>query len=238
MECMAAPPSRPDDSARPMREILSNLPGQCADRLIRSAKLFTFSARSILFRKGDPAEGCYWVQRGLVKASVLSPSGEERLVTVYGPGDIVGELAMIDGLPRFATVASITDCQVSFVDAATFQACQQTYPELQHCIALTLAHRLREAQEDVAASFLPSSARVARALLKLMKLVGKPIDDDRVGIPYQIKHDALAMAAGVARESASRVVAAWRSRHIVSRTSKYPLVVHKTNLQHEQKAAS
>ena len=233
----AAPPSRPADAARPMRQVLGNLPGQCADRLIARAKPFTLSAPSILFQMGEPADGCYWVQRGLLKASVLSPGGEERLVTVYGPGDIVGELAMVDGLPRFATVAAVTGCQVAFVDAAAFRACQQTYPELNHYLASTLAQRLRDAQEDVAASFLPSPARVARALRKLMDLLGEPLDADRVGIPYQIRHDALAMVAGVARESASRVLAAWRLRQILSRTIKYPLVVHKANLQREQETS-
>lgn len=232
MPWASAPPLRPDDTARPLRQILQNLPKQCADRLIERAKPLAFSARSILFEKGEPADGCYWVQRGLLKASVLSPDGEERLVTVYGPGDIVGELAMIDRLPRFATVAAVTDCRVAFVDAATFQACQQAYPELHYYLASTLARRLRDAQEDVAANFLPSSARVARALLKLMDLLGEPIDADRVGIPYQIRHEALAMVAGVARESASRVLAAWRLRQILSRTSKYPLVVHKANLRY------
>lgn len=229
----AKPTRRVADTGRPLREILSGLPGQCVNRLVGAAKPVTYSARSTLFRKGEPAEGCYWVQRGLLKASVFSPDGEERLVTVYGAGDIVGELAMIDRRPRFATVAAVTDCQVAFVDVATFQACLTSYPELHHCLASTLAQRLRDAQEDVAATFLPSSARVARALLKLIGHLGEPIDADHVGIPYQIRHDALAMVAGVARESASRVVAAWRLRQILGRTAKYPLVVHKTSLQRE-----
>jgi CRP/FNR family transcriptional regulator, cyclic AMP receptor protein len=233
---IAAPrgaPAQPPSEVWPLRQILSDLSGQCVNRLAASAKPFTFSAQSVLFQKGESAAGCYWVQRGLLKASVLSPDGEERLVALYGPGDIVGELAMIDRLPRFATVAAVTDCQVAFVDAATFQACLQTYPELHHSLVSTLAHRLREAQDDVAASFLPSSARVARALLKLMDLLGEPIDADHIGIPYQIRHDALGMVAGVARESASRVLAGWRRRHIISRTSKHPLIVHKADLQRE-----
>ncbi len=224
---------RPPEVGRSLADILSGLPGQCLNRLVAAAKTATFSAQSTLFHEGEPATGCYWVRRGLLKACVLSADGEERLVTLYGPGDIVGELAMIDCMPRFATVSAVTDCQVAFVDAVTFKACLHDYPELHHYLAMTLARRVRDAQEDVAASFLPSTARVARALLKLVAHLGEPIDADHVGIPYPVRHDALAMVAGVARESASRVVASWRLREILSRTSKYPLVVHKANLQRE-----
>src|SRR4051794_35897868 len=108
-----------------------------------------------------------------------SSRGDERILTILGPGSIVGELAIIDGLPRSATVVAIRDCKLSFISREAFASCIRDFPEISGYLISTLASRLREADEELAAaSFLTVKARVARALLELP---AAPRSRDRAG---------------------------------------------------------
>ena len=122
----------------------------------------------MLFLAGDPGDGCYRVEQGLLKVSMIAPSGAERILAIVGPGAIVGELSTIDGLPRSASVAAVRDSELTFVSRAAFQAFAEQHPEVYKHLVTLLAARLRDTDGVVAAgSFLPLKGRVARALLDL-----------------------------------------------------------------------
>src|ERR1700745_2229408 len=83
-------------------------------QLFYAAQLRHLKAGERLFAIGDPGEGCFLLEQGLLKATVASPLGEERIIALLGPGAIVGELSMIDGLPRSASVVAMRDCVLRF----------------------------------------------------------------------------------------------------------------------------
>jgi CRP-like cAMP-binding protein len=58
----------------------------------------------MLFLAGDSGDGCYRVEDGLLKVTMISQTGRERILALLGPGAIVGEMSMIDRLPRSANV--------------------------------------------------------------------------------------------------------------------------------------
>ena len=123
-----------------------------------------------MFERGDAGDGCYWLRRGVLAVCVASATGEQRILAILGPGAIVGELAMIDGLPRSASVQAVRDCELTFVSRAAFTEMLHQHPELYIDIVTTLAARLRQSDEDmVASSFLTVRARVARALLQFAR---------------------------------------------------------------------
>ena len=70
--------------------------------LFAGAKPVRLEADEVLFLAGDPGDGCYRIEEGLLKVTMVSRSGTERILAFLGPGAIVGELSMIDGLPRSA----------------------------------------------------------------------------------------------------------------------------------------
>ena len=78
------------------------------------APLRQLKAGAVLFAAGDTGDGCYRLEQGLLKVKVTSPSGEERIIAILGPGTIVGELAMIDRLPRSASVVALRDSVLRF----------------------------------------------------------------------------------------------------------------------------
>jgi CRP/FNR family transcriptional regulator, cyclic AMP receptor protein len=68
------------------------------------ARVHQLKAGGVLFAAGDAGDGCYLLDKGLLKVMVTSTSGQERIVAILGPGAVVGELAMIDRMPRSASV--------------------------------------------------------------------------------------------------------------------------------------
>ena len=91
-------------------DLLSDLPERLADLLLADAKPVKLAADEMLFMAGDPGDGCYRLDEGLVKVSMLSPKGAERILAILGPGSIVGDMAMVDGRPRSASVSALRDC--------------------------------------------------------------------------------------------------------------------------------
>jgi CRP/FNR family cyclic AMP-dependent transcriptional regulator len=217
--------------------LLSRLPPKFSGKLM-GEKTVSLRRGEMLFERGDPGDGCYWLQRGVLAVCVGSAAGEHRILAILGPGAIVGELAMIDGLPRSASVQAVRDCQLTFVSRSAFRAMLQDHPEIYADLVSTLAARLRQSDEEMlASSFLSVRARVARALLQFASQLGEEIEPGRLLIQHRVTHNDLAAMAGVARESVSRTLSTWQRQKIVQRPSRRGYVVHKSRLEVEAKPA-
>jgi CRP/FNR family transcriptional regulator, cyclic AMP receptor protein len=144
--------------------VLSELPETLLSGLFEDAIARTLPDGEALFRAGDAGDGCYRIQTGLVKIVVASQQGEERIISLLGPDAIVGELSMIDGRPRSASVVGIADCSLSFVSRDKFQKYSEAHPELTSYLVRTLARRLRDADEALAAADFAHDIKPARQI--------------------------------------------------------------------------
>ncbi len=220
--------------AYPGPSLLSGLPGHLSIDLFASARPIQLGADEVLFLAGDPGDGCYRIDEGLLKVTMVSRVGNERILAFLGPGAIVGELSLIDGLPRSATVVAVRDAALSFLSRAAFEAFVQKHPEIYKSLVTLLATRLRETDAAVAAgSFLPLKGRVARTLLELAENFGRDVGSGRIVIHQKIGQSDLAAMAGIARENVSRILNDWKRRKLVSRLSGYYCLENKAQLEHE-----
>jgi CRP/FNR family transcriptional regulator, cyclic AMP receptor protein len=212
--------------------LFSVFPEKLAKLLFAHAQQKTLAADEVLFLAGDPGDGCYRVEQGLLKVSMIAPSGAERILAIVGPGAIVGELSTIDGLPRSASVAAVRDSELTFVSRAAFQAFADGHPAVyKHLVAL-LAARLRDTDGVVAAgSFLPLKGRVARALLDLAEAFGQDVGQGRILIRQKISQSDVAAMAGIARENVSRILNDWIRDKLISRLSGYYCLENKARLE-------
>jgi CRP-like cAMP-binding protein len=224
--------------ASPLRstDLLSDLPEPLSASLLANAKPVKLAADENLFLAGDPGDGCYRLEEGLLKVSMLSPSGAERILAILGPGAIVGDMAMIDGRPRSASVSALRDCKLSFVSRAVFEAVAAKNPEIYKHLLNMLAARLRDTDQVVAAgTFLPVKGRVARALLDLAKAFGNEVDGGRIVIRQKLSQSDVAAMAGIARENVSRILNEWMRLKLVTRLSGYYCIENKAKLEKELK---
>jgi CRP/FNR family transcriptional regulator, cyclic AMP receptor protein len=217
-------------------DLLSDLPGRLTAGLLAGAKPVKLAADEILFLAGDPGDGCYRVEEGLLKVSMVSPSGAERILAILGPGSIVGDMAMIDGRPRSASVTALRDCKLSFVSRAAFEALAAKNPDIYKHLLSLLAARLRDTDQVVAAgSFLPVKGRVARALLDLSKAFGQEVGGGRIVIRQKLSQSDVAAMAGIARENVSRILNEWMRLKLVTRLSGYYCIENSAKLEKELK---
>ena len=214
--------------------LLSGLPPRLSTELFTSAKLVRLAAGDILFRAGSLDDGCYRVEDGLLKVTMVSGSGAERILAFLGRGAIVGELSIIDGLPRSASVVAVRDASVSFLSSAAFEAFAEEHPELNKSLVRLLAQRLRETDTGVAASsFLSLKGRVARTMLELAEHFGQEVGSGRIVIRQKIGQSDLAAMAGIARENVTRILNDWQRRKLMSRPSGYYCLEDRAQLEHE-----
>ena len=191
--------------------LLRGLPQANFAKLMASARPMILQKGGTLFDRGDPGDGCYLLQNGVVKVTVQASTGEERIVAILGPGTMVGELAMLDGLPRSATVVAMSLSQLLFLPQEAFRKTAWEDPAINRFLMLSLVERLRQADVELAAaSFLTVRARVARALLILALHLGeRTTQPDQVLMGPELRQGDLASLAGVTRETVSRTLSAW-----------------------------
>src|SRR5919197_3437178 len=205
-------------SAPRPESLLAALPAELSQSLFAKARPLSLKADQTLFVAGDEGDGCYRVEEGLLKASVAAPAGCERILSILGPGSVVGELSMIDRGPCSASVTALRDSQLSFVGRTAFEAFGESRPELYRHLATLLARRLRDTDDAlVATNFLSVKARVARALFSLAEAFGRDIGQGRILIRQKVSQSDLAAMAGIARENVSRVLNEWGNRSLVKR---------------------
>jgi CRP-like cAMP-binding protein len=216
--------------------LFSVFPEHLATQLFGHAKHLKLAADEVLFLAGDPGDGCYRIEQGLLKVSIIGPSGAERILAILGPGAIVGELATLDGKPRSASVAAVRDSELSFISSSTFDMFAREHPEVYKHLVTLLAARLRDTDEVLAAgSFLPLKGRVARALLDLSEAFGQPVGQGRILIRQKISQSDVAAMAGIARENVSRILNEWIRLKMITRLSGYYCLENRDKLQSEIK---
>ncbi|HEY2529060.1 MAG TPA: Crp/Fnr family transcriptional regulator [Xanthobacteraceae bacterium] len=222
------PPNRSSQS------LLSGLPEHLSASLFASARPVRLAADETLFVAGEAGDGCYRVEDGLLKVTMISRSGNERILAFLGSSAIVGELSIIDGLPRSASVVAVRDSTLNFLTRAAFEEFAQKHPEVYKSLVTVLANRLRETDAAIAAgSFLPLRGRVACTLLELAEDFGEDVGAGRIVIRQKIGQSDLAAMAGIARENVSRILNDWKRRKLVSRLSGYYCLENKDKLKHE-----
>jgi CRP-like cAMP-binding protein len=215
---------------------LTDLPDRLAQGLLAGATPRHLAVDEVLFIAGDPGDGFYRVDDGLLKIAIASATGAERILAILGPGSIVGDLAIIDGEPRSASVTALRDCKLQFISRSAFDAFAAKNPEIYKYLSRVLAARLRDTDEIVAAgSFLSLKGRVARAMLELAEGFGNNVGGTRVVIRQKVSQSDLASMAGIARENVSRIMNDWIREKVITRLSGYYCLEDPAKLKREIK---
>lgn len=176
-----------------------------------------FKRGAIIFREGDPGQLLYLVLSGQVRIYVNGLDGSEMSVILFGrPGDMFGELAVIDGLPRSATAVALDQTTLYIISRENFRQHMRHTPQLALNFMQELTHRVRynTRQMDSLAT-LPVSQRLARKLLELAQDYGR-IKVDSVLIDMTLTQANLASLIGATRESTNKCLRDYRERNLIT----------------------
>jgi CRP/FNR family transcriptional regulator len=194
--------------------LLSGLSEEELKRIAQVAVPRTFPKGSRVFHEGDASDACYIVRDGEVRVTREHSDGRAITLATLGPGEIVGELAMLDGEVRSASVEALSDVELVALAARDMRGLLERNPAITAKLVVALTKRVRETNERVAQqSFQTVPSRVAGVLSQLVADEGEVPGRD--GITIRMTQADLAQLAGTSRESVSRFLAMLERANVV-----------------------
>jgi CRP-like cAMP-binding protein len=166
-----------------------------------------YQAGDVLFREGEQGERMFVIQSGAVRITKLM-AGEPKVLAVLGPGEFLGEMAILNGKPRTATATVVEPTRCLLIDARTLEAMVSRNTEIALRLIKKLARRLDSA--DTLIEILMHTdpkARVMLALSRHAEAFGEPIAD---GVRIRATPADVAKEVGVDEATAQEVMARLR----------------------------
>ena len=155
-----------------------------------------------IIKAGDATDSLYIVIAGRVKVQMSDDEGKEVILSVLGPGDFFGEMGLLDGAPRAASVVTVEQSEFVLVAKEDFKALLKENFELSMVIMRGLVKRLRDADRKIESlALLDVYGRVARVLIEFSENV-----DGRQVIKGKLPRQDIAKMIGASREMVSRVM--------------------------------
>ena len=165
----------------------------------------SFPAGTRVFHEGDSSDACYIVKEGSFRVTREHSDGRAITLATLGPGEIFGELAMLDGDSRSASAEALTDGELLALPANDVRSLLARHPEIALKLVAGLVRRLRAANVRLTKqSFQTVPSRVAGILAQLSREQGNGSGGE---VTIRMNQTDLAQLAGTSRESVSRFLA-------------------------------
>jgi CRP/FNR family cyclic AMP-dependent transcriptional regulator len=153
-------------------------------------------------RAGEDAESLIVLLTGRAKVTNFDEEGREIILAWLGPGEFFGEMGLIDGSPRSASVVAVEPCELLTIGKTEFQRCMQNNFQVAQKLMQILVRRLREADRNIESlALLDVYGRVARLLLDLSEEEG-----GKRLVKQKISKQDMARMIGASREMVSKVM--------------------------------
>lgn len=164
-----------------------------------------FSRKEMILSGGSHADTLLYFIRGAAKVVLISPQGQEMIVTYLGPGEFAGEVSIFcPGLPRSAWVIAHSDCEVGLLPHAEFHDLAEQHPGLLYALGRQLSQRLlKTTQRASDFAFHDVVGRIRGCLQELSQLAARAKCD---GVTIYYTRQELALMAGCTREMAGRAL--------------------------------
>jgi CRP/FNR family cyclic AMP-dependent transcriptional regulator len=212
---------------------------QCASvsTLLRGKLCEQFKARparrvppgGFVYLKGAPARSVFFVRSGLIKTSAVSEAGEELILQVFKPGEVLGELCLCTGERREQAVA-LDASELVEIPLPDLLSRLQRDPQAMSDFVVAVCEHLADTYEKLwSARFDSTLTRLVRVLMKLAAELGEP-SDKGVTIPHYIKQEELAHLVGARREVVSSLLNRLREKGLISYPRKGRMKMDPTRL--------
>lgn len=180
---------------------------------------------AVLFREGENNTSVTVVLEGTIKLTKLSPDGREIILGLQGAGDVLGELAAVDGSPRSATGVFLTPGRTLHLTGPAFNQLLDTEPSIGAATLRTVAHRLRDASDrQLEFGTTDAMSRVCARLVQLMDGL-TPEADGTIRLRSPLSQQELADWAGVSRDAVVRALKVARDLEWLE-TGRQVFVIH------------
>jgi CRP/FNR family transcriptional regulator, cyclic AMP receptor protein len=199
--------------------------------LFSRIRIRTLAAGETIFLMGSPGDTMMAVLSGKVRISVPSLEGRELLLATLFPGDVFGEIALLDGKQRTADATAVTKCSLAVLERREILSFLERHPAAWANIVNVLCNRLRRADEHLAeVAFLQLPARLAKALLRGMSGEEDSVIGQRSN-QIQVSQRELGNLVGAARESVNKCLRGWQDEGIIAIKGSVITIKNRTALE-------
>jgi len=197
-----------------LREIplFSRLDDKALGDLEKAAIKRAYSKNTILISKGDKSDQLFVVLKGKLKVAITDASGKEIIMSFLGAGDYFGEMAMIDGESRSATIRTTQASEVLTISRDDFHRTLLSSPDLMFELLKVLARKVRIATDKLESLAFED---VYGRLVKLLIQLARPHDGVWI-VEESLTHQEIANMIGSSREMVTRILKALTSGSYIS----------------------
>lgn len=212
--------------------LFSTLDDQALSGLASHLRQRALRKNTIVFHKDQAGDSLYLIEAGHVRIFLPTESGEELTVDIARPGDVFGELALLDGRPRSASAETIEDTSLHVLSREDFQRFVSATPQFATSLIALLSTRIRQITEYAESlAFLDIHGRVARALLQMAERHGTKNKNGTTEIDFDVTQAELASMIGATRERVNRALTSFRTQGLIELRGKKIVLLDPTRLK-------
>lgn len=218
-------------------DLFETLEDEHLDQLVSITRERSFDVGQVVFTRDQSADALYAVTDGQFKAVTTSEDGREIVLRLIDPGDVFGEIALLDGRPRTATVIASKPSKLASIARRDLLRLMRATPDIALGLLAVMASRLRATTEQFEeTSFLLLPARLARRVLALADVYG---EEDRAtgGVKIRISQEELGQLVATSRVSVNQQLKAWEADGIVKTSRGALTVLDRAGLQAAMRAS-
>ena len=183
------------------------LDAEALEGLAASMRARRFKRGEVIFHIGDPGDALFVIVSGQVKISLPSDTGEEAILATLGPGDVFGELALLDGAPRSASATAMGPTETVVLPRDRFRELIATEAGVRDALLAAVAGELRRLTTHVEElHFLDITGRLAARLVRLAHEGGTAIPDGGIRLRSNLTQGDLAAMVGCTRQSVNKLL--------------------------------
>jgi len=193
--------------------LLERVPERDRRSFLAIARRRRFVKDEVVFHAGDLGDTLHLIESGRFGVRVTTPLGETAMLSLLGPGDFFGVLALLDAdARRTATVTALEKAETLSIRKEDFERIRREQPSVNEVLIGALGHRVEALSDSLLqALYTPVEARVLRCLLDAARLWGGPSE----GVVIPLTQDDIAELAGTTRQTANRVLKQAEERGLV-----------------------
>jgi CRP/FNR family transcriptional regulator, cyclic AMP receptor protein len=211
--------------------LFQDLGPDAMSRLAETVQIAEIRRRQVIYLPGDPGKTVYFVNGGRVKISKVTRDGKELTLAYRGPGELFGEIALIEGGPREEMAEAMENALLTEMERGDFERLIQTQPLLGLRLARLLTQRRRDIENKIEnLVFKDVNSKLAELLIRLANEFG--VDDARgTLVALKITHQEMANLIGSTRETVSLTLSQFKRKGLIKTDGRKVIIADREGLK-------
>jgi CRP/FNR family transcriptional regulator, cyclic AMP receptor protein len=194
-------------------QLFAGIPGEDVRAVLALARRSAYRRGEVVFHRHDPADAVHLVVKGRFDVRITTPMGDVVALAIRGPGDTFGELAVVTGAERTATVTALEAGETLVLRGAELRRLAREHPSVDEVLVRVLAEHVAFLSERLVEAYtVDAEARVARRVLELARVYGR---EGHAPVVIPLIQEDLAALAGASRATVNRVLREAEAKGIV-----------------------